>query len=264
MALATNALATEDGQSAITSAIQTLASAIDGNGGRYLDLVDLGTSYTAELKNDIATGKFNIVTVGGYLTINSHVYYIAHLDYWLGTGDTECTTHHAVVVPASSSLVSGKLNNSNTTSGGYLGSDFKTGNNGNTALADIRAIIETDFGAANILSHREYFTNAVTSGKPSGGAWGDSTVDLMNEEMVLGSLILQSTNDGTTVPALYTTSKTQLELFAKRPDLISTRGNWWLRDVVSATVFERITSSGSVSGSGASDSFGIRPAFAIC
>ena len=232
--------------------------------GRYLELVDLGNEYTADLKADISSGKFEKVKVGGYLTINSHRYYITHLDYWLHCGDTECTTHHAVVVPAASDLVSGTMNSSHVTTGGYLGSDFKTGNNSNTALASIKTIIKNDFGAANILTHREYFTNAVTSGKPSGGAWADSDIDLMNEEMVYGCPIFQVANDGTTIPTLYTTSKSQLELFAKRPDLITTRGNWWLRDVVSATGFARVGDDGNAYYAAAGNSIGIRPAFAIC
>ena len=232
--------------------------------GKYLDLVDLGTSYTADLKADISSGKFEIARVGGFLTINSHVYLFAHPDYWLHCGDTECTTHHMVVVPLSSSLISGKMNNSNDTTGGYLGSDFKTGANSNTALADIKAIIKTDFGASNILTHREYFTNAVTNGKPSGGAWADSDIDLMNEQMVYGCPIFQVANDGTTIPANYTTSKSQLELFAKRPDLITTRGLWWLRDVVSSADFALVNTTGFANNYNASHSFGIRPAFAIC
>jgi hypothetical protein len=156
------------------------------------------------------------------------------------------------------------MNNSNVTTGGYLGSDFKTGANSNTALADIKAIIKTDFGASNILTHREYFTNAVTNGKPSGGAWADSDIDLMNEQMVYGCPIFQVANDGTTIPANYTTSKSQLELFAKRPDLITTRGGWWLRGVVSSAGFALVDTGGLASSGGASYSLGIRPAFAIC
>ena len=227
--------------------------------GKYLDLVDLGTSYTADLKADISSGKFEIARVGGFLTINSHVYLFAHPDYWLHCGDTECTTHHMVVVPLSSSLISGKMNNGNVTTGGYLGSDFKTGANSNTALADIKAIIKTDFGASNILTHRELLTNAVTSDKASGWAWADSDIDLMNEVMVYGH------NAWGSAPGYETgICKTQLELFAKRPDLITTRGYWWLRDVVASTYFALVNHVGYADGSNASGSLGIRPAFAIC
>jgi len=231
---------------------------------KYLDLTDLGTSYSADLKADIFSGKFEKVKVGGYLTINGHVYYIAHLDYWLHTGDTECTTHHAVVVPASSSLISGKMNNGNVVTGAYAGSDFKTGANSNTALADIKAIIQADFGSANILTHREIFANAVDgNGASSGWAWVDSDIDLMNETMVYGHCVCSKPG---TYGHLYEVGidKTQLELFAKRPDLITTRGHWWLRDVVTSTRFANVNGSGGANDSDASSSYGIRPAFAIC
>lgn len=232
--------------------------------GEYLKLTNLGTSYSAELKSDISSGAFEKVKVGGYFTINSHVYYVAHLDYWLHTGDTECTTHHAVIVPASSTLVSGKMNSTNNTTGAYAGSDFKTGANSNTALADIKAIIETDFGASNILTHREIFANVVDgNGASSGWAWVDSDIDLMNETMVYGHCVCSKPG---TYGHLYEVGidKSQLELFAKRPDFITTRGNWWLRDVVDSTYFALVDRNGNAASYGASTSLGIRPAFAIC
>lgn len=232
--------------------------------GRYLKLFSLGTAYTQELKDDISSGRFEKVKVGGYLTINNHVYYIAHLDYWLHTGDTECTTHHAVVVPASSSIISGKMNNGYVVTGAYAGSDFKTGANSNTALADIKAIIKADFGSANILTHREIFANAVDGNSASSGwAWVDSDIDLMNETMVYGHCVCSKPG---TYGHFYEVGidKSQLELFAKRPDLITTRGDWWLRDVVTSTYFALVSTYGYAYLGNASDSYGIRPAFAIC
>ena len=228
----------------------------------YLPITDLGTSYTQELKEDIASGTFKKAVVGGKLTLNGHVYYLAHPDYWLHTGDTECTAHHMLVVPASN-LVNGAMNSTNITTGAYLGSDFKTGNNSNTALASIKAIIKADFGAANILTHREYFANAVTSGRPSAGAWADSDIDLMNENMVYGGDIFSPHSDGTNIPAKYTVGKSQIKLFAERPDLITNRASWWLRDVVSGAYFACVSYDGYANYRSASDSLGIRPAFAI-
>ena len=45
--------------------------------------------------------------------------------------------------------------------------------------------------------------------------------------------------------------------------VIFERANWWLRDVVSATNFARVASDGLANYNGASNSNGIRPAFAI-
>ena len=225
--------------------------------GRQLPLVNLGTEYTAELKADISLGKFEKAVVGGYLTINGHVYYLAHPDYWLHTGDTECTTHHMLVIPAEG-IGTGKMNDSNITTGAYAGSDMKTGNNSNTALTDAKAQIIADFGAANILTHRELFTTAVTDGKASNWAWADSDVDLMNEVMVYGC------NAWGSHPGYETgIDKCQLKLFQERPDLITTRSYWWLRGVVSAAIFAYVDTYGNASYCGASDALGVRPAFAI-
>lgn len=225
--------------------------------GAILPLVNLGTEYTAELKADISSGKFEKAVVGGYLTINGHVYYFAHPDYWLHTGDTECTTHHMLVIPADN-IGTGKMNSSNITTGGYARSDIKTGNNSNTALAAARAQIIADFGAANILTHRELFTTAVTDGKASNWAWADSDVDLMNEVMVYGC------NAWGSHPGYETgIDKCQLKLFQERPDLITTRSYWWLRGVVSAAHFAIVDSNGYASDAGASYALGVRPAFAI-
>ena len=59
------------------------------------------------------------------------------------------------------------------------------------------------------------------------GAWVDSTVDLMNEIMVYGSVV-----NGAATYGLYNigTEKSQLPLFALNPQSINTRYTYWLRD----------------------------------
>lgn len=235
-------------------AINDIAGAASGG---ILPIVDLGTAYTAELKADIASGKFEKAVVGGKLTINNHVYYLAHPDYWLHCGDTECTTHHMLVIPAEG-IGTGKMNSSNITTGGYAGSDIKTGNNSNTALAAARAQIIADFGAANILTHREMFTTEVTDGKASSWAWADSDVDLMSEVMVCGCNVWASAPERETG-----IDKCQLKLFRERPDLITTRASYWLRSVVSETYFTYIDLYGVASRSNASYAHSVRPVFAI-
>ena len=108
-------------------------------------------------------------------------------------------------------------------------------------------------------------TNAVTNGRPSGGAWYDSTVELPNECMMYGHLHFSPTSDGSSIPYIYTIDKTQLSLFALRPALIVDRSHaQWLRDVVSSAYFARVTDDGITNYyHGASDSCGVRPVFAI-
>lgn len=114
-----------------------------------------------------------------------------------------------------------------------------------------------------MLTHRVYLTNAVTNGKPSGGAWFDSDVELMNENMVYGSHIFAPGCDGSTIPTNYTVEKSQLPLFQLAPHLISNRQWFWLRDVVSSAYFASVGDYGYAICNCASDGGGVRPAFVI-
>ncbi len=216
----------------------------------------------ADFWASIADGTFKDQFVGDTVTLNGRTYHLAHPDYWINTGDSNCTTHHWVVV--SPVLGTSKINDAGGVVGGYAGSDFRTGNNSITGLADALALIKADFGAAHILSHRELLDNAVTGGYPSSGNWFDSEAELMSQVQVYGNKCLEpSTNLGQTIPYVYTVDKTQFALFAQRPDLISTRSDWWLRDVVSAAYFALVYSNGDASRAGTSYAHGIRLAFGI-
>lgn len=223
---------------------------------------NLGTSVTADQYAEISAGTFRNLYIGDYWVINSVKWRIAGFDYWLNTGDTNCTAHHVVIVP-DSNLTSCKMNDTNITTGAYIGSDYYTGNNSNTGRATAQTAINNAFGAAHILSHREYLQNAVSNGRQSAGAWYDSTFELMNEHMVYGGKVFEATSDGTNIPNVYTIDKSQLPLFALEPSRITNRANWWLRSVVSATAFAYVNDYGNATYTSASYSLGVRPAFAI-
>jgi hypothetical protein len=178
------------------------------------------------------------------------------MDYWYNCGDTAFTNHHLVIVP-STSLYSAKMNATNTTEGGYVGSLMYTAN-----LDQAKTTISTAFGDM-LLTHREYLVNAVTNGYPSAGAWFDSTVELMNEIMVYGSYIHTPAGNGTIVPTRYTINKQQLSLFRLNPRAINNRVSIWLRDVVSSSYFAYVNYLGYANYTDASSSYGVRPAFAI-
>lgn len=215
---------------------------------------DLGTSFTAEQSADIRAGKFEKVRTGGYWTINGRKYWAAHADYRLHCGDTELTTHHMLVIP-DRSFYSGVMNDTNVTTGAYYGSKMKT-----SGLADALATVKADFGADHILTHRIILANAVSNGLSSGWAWYDSQIDLMNEKMVYGS---HAWGGGSQNGYDTGADKSQLALFQARPDLITNRENWWLRDVQSATGFCDVGDSGGAYDWDASNSVGVRPAFLI-
>lgn len=145
----------------------------------------------------------------------------------------------------------------NTTTGGYVGSDMYKSN-----LEQAKTTIKSAF-SGHVLKHRIYLTNAVANGRASGGAWCDSEVDLMCEQMVYGSGIFSPVSDGSNVPTNYRVEKSQLPLFQHEPSRICNRNNWWLRDVITASYFDDVNYDGYATCYDASYSYGVRPAFCI-
>lgn len=219
--------------------------------------INLGTSVTAAQFAAISAGTFEDMYIGDYWTIGGVVYRIAAFDYYYKTGDTSCTTHHVTLVP-DGNMYTHCMNSTNITTGAYVGSEMYT-----EGLDQAKTTINAAFGEAHILSHRQYLQNAVTNGYPSGGSWYDSTVELMTEQNVYGGKVFGTANNSSTVPNLYTVDKSQYPLFAHRPDMISNRAWYWLRDVVSAADFAVVGSGGYAGCTDASYVNGVRPAFSI-
>ena len=217
----------------------------------------LGGSVTSEQWAAIKAGTFKDLYLGDYWSIGGVDYLIAAFNYWLTCGDTACNTNHLLVVPRNNLYTAG-MNSSNITTGGYVGSEmYKTG------LAQAKTTINNAFGSAHILNHRQYLVNAVTSGAPTGTDWYDSTVELMNENMVYGGRQFSPMPNGATDPwntcRIYTIDKSQLPLFHLAPWLICNRQWYWLRDVVSAAFFADVNSGGDADCAAASSAGGVRP-----
>lgn len=226
----------------------------------------LGSTVTTAQYAAIKAGTFDDLYIGDYWTIGGVNYRIAAFDYYLNSGDTSCTTHHVVIVP-DTCLYNAQMHNTssggyeggaaNTTTGGYVGSDMYKSN-----LEQAKTTIKSAF-SGHVLKHRIYLTNAVANGRASGGAWCDSEVDLMCEQMVYGSGIFSPVSDGSNVPANYRVEKSQLPLFQHEPSRICNRATWWLRDVITASDFAYVNYTGLANYTGASNSLGVRPAFCI-
>ena len=226
----------------------------------------LGSTVTTAQYAAIKAGTFDDLYIGDYWTIGGVNYRIAAFDYYLNSGNTNCTTHHVVIVP-DTCLYNAQMHNTssggyeggaaNTTAGGYVGSDMYKSN-----LEQAKTTIKSAF-SGHVLKHRIYLTNAVANGRASGGAWCDSEVDLMCEQMVYGSGIFSPVSDGSNVPANYRVEKSQLPLFQHEPSRICNRNNWWLRDVITASSFASVYYDGSANFNFASNSNGVRPAFCI-
>lgn len=252
---------TTDGNKAI-AAEDALFAMLDGFAPVELRRVlfrgkNLGTALTAVQKAAIKDGSFKGMFLGDYWSIGGRIWRIVDMDYWYNCGDTAFTSHHLVIMP-DEALYNAQMNTTNVTTGGYVGSAMYKSN-----LANAKTIVNAAF-QGSVLTHREYLCNAVANGRPSGGAWFDSSIELPNEPMMYGHPHFSPTSDGSTVPSIYTISKTQLALFMVCPRFIVNRSyNQWLRDVVSSALFALVYDCGDTGSDNASHSFGVRPVFPV-
>lgn len=252
---------TTDGNKAI-AAEDALFAMLDGFAPVELRRVlfrgkNLGTALTAVQKAAIKDGSFKGMFLGDYWSIGGRIWRIVDMDYWYNCGDTAFTSHHLVIMP-DEALYNAQMNTANVTTGGYVGSAMYKSN-----LANAKTIVNAAF-QGSVLTHREYLCNAVANGRPSGGAWFDSSIELPNEPMMYGHPHFSPTSDGSTVPSIYTISKTQLALFMVCPRFIVNRSyNQWLRDVVSSANFAYVDGGGNPGYNDASSSVGVRPVFPV-
>lgn len=228
------------------------------------------TSYfeSGEMSKAIAAGTFDDIFPGDYITktvtVNGTTYtdvkwIVGDLDYHLHRGDTETTAHHVVLYPETN-LGSARMNATDTTSGGYQGSEMWR-----STIPKYAAGIVNAFGSDHVLKHRERLTKAVDMNAYSGagglgngasayadGEWTDVTVNLFNEAMMYGHAPFASSGRDT-----YDCNK-QIASFRYGQNF--TRNSWcWLRDVASAVGFAHVVNNGEADFYFASDVHGVRP-----
>lgn len=245
----------------LTSGLSTLSSTWAYARNAAARGTNLGSSLTDAQSAAIRDGSFNGLYLLDYWTINGIKWRIMAFDYYYGTGNDGhmCTTHHVVVVP-DGQLYTAAYNATDTTAGGYVGSDlYKTG------LDKAKTLVTAAFGSGHILTKRNYLHNAVTNGMQSGGAWYDSTVELMTEENVYGNKQWANSYRGDTSGVDMTeVDKSQYPGFAVAPSLQAFSGQvYWLRDVVSPSWFASVDGGGNSNCHAASYVSGIRPAVCI-
>ena len=173
------------------------------------------------------------------------------------------TTHHVAIVPQTP-IFNARMNSTNTTEGGYAGSEMYK----NVIPACATGIVNA-FGSEHILTFRDTITNSVdTSHVSSGipylmgtphwfGLWVSVQCNLMSEKMVYGAPVCSA---GATDNTLATRQMSAFRLSGK---LINyNRWWWWLRDVVSYAMFANVAGYrgyGSADAYNASNVFGVRP-----
>lgn len=126
---------------------------------------DTVADVVAKISNQISTGDFSNIFVGDYITATVQVgtnaeeeldFVVAGIDYFYETGDqgSGLTNHHLVLIPKDGFYETMKMNDTNTTTGGYYGSaahgiaspTYTAGTGG--ALTSIVAEYETFHGTA--------------------------------------------------------------------------------------------------------------------
>lgn len=243
---------------------------------------DLTNVYTVEqICQRISAGTFEDLYIGDYfdVTINgegSEVVrcILAGFDTYLHNGDTSFEAHHAVIVTKNCLTTTHGMNPTNTTEGGFQGSDMWK-----TVLPKYNTAFGNVFGS-HLLSHKTLLTNSIsTSGASMAGAgftgysnnwsWVETKLSLLSEIQVYGANVFSSSFYDTGCDNL------QLPLFALDPTAkvcrkggtanadASNRQWYWLRNVASAAIFANVNNVGVALYDSASNSSGVRPLFCI-
>ena len=146
------------------------------------------------------------------------------------------------------------MNPTDTTDGGYVGSDmYKNG------LNKAKQMIEEAFPGM-VLTHKDILVDGVKDGHASTAKTYDSSIELMNEVMLMGTVIYTPMNDGAVMPALSTHASSQFALFRLNRELINIEDNYWLRDACNLKQFVRKTYDAGIIHGNASDIYtGVRP-----
>ena len=204
---------------------------------------NLGTSFTTEQSQAVQNGTFTDMYVGDYWVINGKTRRIGDIDYFIRCGDNVDLGHHLLIVDDGIDLSADGstthfMNDTDTTTGGFKGSKMWQSTIPNKILPDIT----TAFGS-HLLTHREYISNAVTEGVPSGGEWVDTIYNIFNEAMYYGTVVNGANSGGS---GLYNIgcSKNQIALFKLDQSSMNRRTSNWLRDVVSASDFADVDTFG--------------------
>ena len=244
-----------------------------GHGNGIYRGVDV-TAYweSGDMSTNIQAGKFVGIHIGDWITKSVTVdgttysdvkWILGDFDYHLHRGDTETTTHHVLVFPEGV-LGSARMNATNTTEGGYVGSEMWT-----TTIPLYATGIQTAFGSSHVLTHKEILTTSVDMTVPSQGwikrigmadnwAWTSVTVNLFNEAMIYGVTPNSS--------SFYDIGDCNSQIGAMRlsnSDSFIRSTRYWLRAVTSGTIFAIANNQGASGNYNASLPIGVRPYFLL-
>lgn len=220
-----------------------------------------------------------------YQATGSQYATIAGLDTRMGDGDggdnvSVIDYHHAVMVPGkgfagTQHFGRSRMNSSNDTTGGYVGSEMfittigAVATSGSTATtASINQQLYAEFGShlktirqilSNAMDNTRYNRFGQASGASSGWAWTTVQAVLMSEVEVYGSAVWSSSGFDTG------NGNIQLPLFQHNKQAMNNRSAYyWLKDVASSADFCACIGNGSSAYNAASGAYYfVRPRFIL-
>ena len=218
--------------------------------GKKLCSSSMFTPFISWLYNKVSNNDFSDLYLGDYfpVTITTTLpdetvktetveLMIAGFNYYYNVGDTALTKPHLVLIPRGYGFATtAKMNETNTTTGGYLNSYMHQ-----TVLPCYADSLRTALNN-HLLSHRTILSNAVNTSTPSmagagmtgassGWAWTTVELQLMNEVQLYGTTVWSSSAYDVGV------DNRQLPVFKFINPVHTGRGGFWLRSVVSSAGF---------------------------
>lgn len=252
---------------------KTYITSIDSSSSMLTMLSDnKGFTCTTATGNGIDSAAY--IRVAGYgdtnefiVTINEELnsikWLVADMDYWYTRGAiATLDKHHLAIIPENV-LYTGAMYNTAPTEGehgGYYGSDMYV-----TGLTEALRKARKAFGSL-VLEHDIYVNSGVSNYAYSGNRRVQSTVELMNEIMVCGTVI------NTAVSPWYSDNKSvmvtndcvQLSLFRLAPKFMRCGTDYWLRDPLGGKHWSIIDHNGTAGRSnGTTSALGVRPIIAV-
>lgn len=234
-----------------------------------------GRDITAAFNNgtvsaNIANGTFKDIFPGDYITksvtISGTAYtvnwVVADCDYWWHKGNSNngMGTHHVAIVPQQP-IFNARMNSTNSTEGGYAGSEMYK-----KIIPACATGIVNAFGSSHILTFRDSISNSLDASNISSGItqwtgtpgwvgeWVSVQCNLMSEMMVYGAPICAA-------GAMDNTMATrQMSAFRLSEKLINYSNRWWwLRNIVADGIYAIARGVGDAGAEYASGEFYVRP-----
>lgn len=234
--------------------------------GKNLGTINLSNIDSFLSSHKDSAGKFIDIYPGDKITIQdgtyNKVWLVVGLDTEYNKGDTSLVTHHISLIPETY-LITARMNNTNTTEGGYLKSEMHT-----KTLPTIATNLQKALGS-HLLKRRVLLSNSISATAASGAGaswtgssnswkWTDAYATLLSEVQVYGTTVFSSS--GYDIGE----ASQQLPIFKFVNYINSAQVRFWLRAVVSTMAFARADDYGyAYYGSAAYLDNGVRPLIII-